>query len=76
MLACTWDLNDNLDNSNNKLVGLCGRAVCVKKQNRVVLVIFTKSLIVNAMSRIALNKGRGGTVNEMLKAPTSLSLQR
>lgn len=37
---------------------------------------FTKSLIVNAMSKIALNKGRGGTVNEMLKAPTSLSLQR
>ena len=39
MLACTWDLNDNWHNSNNKLVGLCGRAVCVKKQNRVVLVI-------------------------------------
>lgn len=47
---------------------LVGSVVCVKKQNRGLLVIFTKSLIVNIMSKTELNEGRGGIVNETLKS--------
>ncbi len=57
MLDSTGCLNDNLD---NMLVGLWGRAFYVKKQNRGFLAFFAKLLIVNIMSKTALNEGRQG----------------